>query len=90
MHGFAFNISTDLSYFDLMIPCGISDRGVTSLEKELGAAPDPSEVRGRVADHFALLFEMEIVERLDAGHALPFLHNYAAAETPHEPIRVRG
>lgn len=48
MHGFAFNVATDLSYFDMIIPCGISDKAVTSLEKEIGYAPDLEEVKAKL------------------------------------------
>jgi len=56
-HGFALNVSTDLDYFRLIVPCGISDRGVTSLERELGDAPDLTAVGERVAHHFADVFD---------------------------------
>ncbi len=59
MHGFAFNVNTDLSYFDLMIPCGIRDKGVTSLQAELGRALPTREVKARLLHHFMELFEAE-------------------------------
>ncbi len=55
-HGFALNVSTDLSYFRLITPCGISDRGVTSMEKLLGAAPAMSEVKAGIAAHLGDVF----------------------------------
>ncbi len=55
-HGFAFNISTDLDYFRLIVPCGISDRGVTSLEKLLGRPVAFEEVEDRLARHFCDVF----------------------------------
>jgi len=57
MHGFAFNVNTDLSFFDHIVPCGIRDRGVTSLAAELGAPVDPTRVKARVQHHFATCFE---------------------------------
>lgn len=60
MHGFAFNINTDLSYFDLIIPCGIQGKQVTSLQKELGRTVDMDEVKEKIIRHFAQLFEAEI------------------------------
>ena len=60
-HGFAFNVSTDLDYFRLIVPCGISDRGVTSLEKLLGHAVSFAEVGERVAAHFCEVFDCAIV-----------------------------
>ena len=54
-HGFALNHTTDLSHFGLIVPCGISDRGVTSLVK-LGCTASRDEVEGRIAVHFAEVF----------------------------------
>ncbi|HTZ49738.1 MAG TPA: lipoyl(octanoyl) transferase LipB [Verrucomicrobiae bacterium] len=58
-HGFAYNVSTDLRYFDLIIPCGIADRKATSLEKLLQRAVLLSEVKPRLAHHLAELFSRE-------------------------------
>jgi lipoyl(octanoyl) transferase len=55
-HGFALNVTTDLDYFDLIVPCGIADRGVTSLARLLGHPVAPREVEDRVASHFAAVF----------------------------------
>jgi lipoyl(octanoyl) transferase len=55
-HGFAVNVSTNLDYFKLIVPCGIGDRGVTSLEKLLGHHVDFQEVERRVARHFCGVF----------------------------------
>jgi len=60
MHGFAFNINTELDYFNNIVPCGIEDKAVTSLEKELGAPQPMAEVAKKVADHLVELFEMEL------------------------------
>ena len=61
MHGFAFNVNSDLNYFSNIIPCGISDKTVTSLEKELGRAIDMQEVQEKVKKHLQELFEMRLV-----------------------------
>jgi lipoyl(octanoyl) transferase len=55
-HGFALNVTTDLEYFNLIVPCGIADRGVTSLAALLGRPVDRSEVEDRVIRHFAAVF----------------------------------
>lgn len=60
MHGFAFNISTDLSYFEHIIPCGIQGKSVTSLEKELGGKVEMEEVRNFVLQEFESVFNMKI------------------------------
>ncbi|HVB33007.1 MAG TPA: lipoyl(octanoyl) transferase LipB [Patescibacteria group bacterium] len=59
-HGFAYNLSTDLRYFDLIVPCGIADRGVTSLERILGRPVDPAEFRAGLTRSFAEVFGFEI------------------------------
>mgnify|MGYP002030087892 CR=1 FL=1 len=61
MHGFAFNVNCDLSYFENIIPCGISDKNVTSLEKEKGFKINIAEVKNKLKDHLIDLFEIEII-----------------------------
>ncbi len=61
MHGFAFNISTDLSYFNQINPCGFADKGVTSLEKEIGIKPDMNEVKDLLKRNIADVFSMHLV-----------------------------
>jgi lipoyl(octanoyl) transferase len=56
-HGFAFNVNTNLSDFDLIVPCGIVDGGVTSLQKELGRVVDEAEVERAFVRHFAAVFD---------------------------------
>ncbi|MEJ1224108.1 lipoyl(octanoyl) transferase LipB [Sediminicola sp. 1XM1-17] len=63
MHGFALNVNADLGYFDLMIPCGIKDKAVTSLNVELGQKEvSMEEVRKKLITHFEALFEAECIE----------------------------
>ena len=59
-HGFAFNASTDLGFFDLIVPCGIADRGVTSLQR-LGWQGTMAEVERRLASHFLEVFDRTLV-----------------------------
>ena len=63
-HGFAFNVSTRLEHFQLIVPCGISDRGVTSLEKATGRTIAFEEVEDRVIAHFATVFDREVHQAL--------------------------
>ena len=67
MHGFALNINADLGYFDLMIPCGIKGKAVTSLNVELGKETiDEAEVKEKLLKHFATLFEAELKQKTEA------------------------
>jgi len=61
MHGFAFNVNTDLSHFEFIVPCGIQGKAVTSLQKELGRPIDYEEVKQRVKFHFEKIFDCELV-----------------------------
>jgi lipoyl(octanoyl) transferase len=63
-HGFAFNVSTELEHFALIVPCGIPDRGVTSLEKLLGRPVDPLAVEERIAAEFQRVFARSTVQAL--------------------------
>ena len=60
MHGFAFNVNSNLNYFEYIVPCGISDKAVTSMEKELGISVDFDEVKNIVKVEMVKLFEMEV------------------------------
>jgi lipoyl(octanoyl) transferase len=62
MHGIGFNVNTDLSYFDQIIPCGISDKQVTSMQQELGYSMDMDEVTVQLVEHLRLLFDFELNE----------------------------
>ncbi len=62
MHGFALNVNSDLSYFDNIIPCGIANKGVTSLEKELGKKVNIENVKKKLKTYLAQLFNMEIIQ----------------------------
>jgi lipoyl(octanoyl) transferase len=81
-HGFAYNVSTDLRYFDLIVPCGIADREPTSLEKILGLSIESKEVAPRLVKHFGEVFGLqmkpasreELLEKLECAErpvALP-------------------
>lgn len=61
MHGFALNVNTDLNYFNFIVPCGITDKQVTSLEKELGRTMDFEEVKEKVKNNFSIVFESDLV-----------------------------
>jgi len=60
MHGWGFNVNADLGYFDHIIPCGINDKAVTSVQKELGRTIDLTEIKEKLKNNFAKLFEAEI------------------------------
>lgn len=62
MHGFAFNVNTNLEYFNYIVPCGIQDKSVTSLEKELGHNVDITEVEEKLKKYLSSVFEMVLIE----------------------------
>jgi lipoyl(octanoyl) transferase len=62
MHGLAFNVNTDLSYFKNIVPCGIDDKDVTSMERELGFKSDIEEVKQILKRHIGELFGMKILD----------------------------
>jgi len=62
MHGFAFNVNTDLSYFNFIVPCGIQGKQVTSLERELGRQTDLHEVKVKVKKNFEKVFDVTLID----------------------------
>ncbi len=60
MHGFALNVNTNLSYFNHINPCGFVDKGVTSMEKELGAGLDMAEVKSKLLQNMIKIFSLDI------------------------------
>ena len=77
-HGFAYNVSTDLRNFDLIVPCGIADRKATSLEKLLGRSVQPDEVAPRIAQHLGEVFGLEMKQ----ASRLELLEKLQEAEQP--------
>jgi len=65
MHGFALNVNTDLNYFKHIVPCGIEDKAVTSIEQELGKPQDFQAVSDRMAKHLKDIFEIEALSLSD-------------------------
>lgn len=63
MHGLALNVNTDLRYFDYIVPCGITDKSVTSMQKELGRAIDEQEVKDILRREFGVVFNAAITDK---------------------------
>lgn len=61
MHGFALNVNTNLEYFGNIVPCGIVDKDVTSIQRELGREIDMEDVKSKLQGYFAEIFEMEFI-----------------------------
>jgi lipoyl(octanoyl) transferase len=79
-HGFAYNVSTDLRYFDLIVPCGIADRKATSLEKLLGRSVSLDEAKPRLAQHLSELLGLS---------PRPLLRDQLLAELLHAEAAIR-
>lgn len=62
MHGWGFNVNSDLNYFNNIIPCGINDKAVTSLNKEIGRDVDMAEIKEKLKKNFSELFEAEFIQ----------------------------
>ena len=77
MHGFALNVATEIDHFSMIVPCGIQDRGVTSMEMELLQTIDRSEVESEIAKKFADVFGVS-TQMLDLDDAQSFLASYLA------------
>jgi len=71
MHGFAFNVNTDLNYFNYIIPCGIQGKQVTSLQKELGRETDFEEAKEKVKRNFEKQFQAELIVADHIGIKIP-------------------
>jgi lipoyl(octanoyl) transferase len=86
-HGFALNVTTDLSYFDLIVPCGIDGVVMTSLERELGTAPEMAAVERAVAAAFGEVFRLKPVEASltsQSGAGLAADYRSASQDTGHD------
>ena len=79
MHGLALNVNTDLSFFDHIVPCGIADRGVTSLAQETGRAVDEDAARAHFLDAFSEAFTADLTHKR-GGSARAFLRSFLEAE----------
>jgi lipoyl(octanoyl) transferase len=84
-HGFAYNVSTDLRFFDLIVPCGIGDRKATSLEKLLGRNLDSCEVASRLTRHFGEVFNLNM-QPTTLDHLLDLLRETKASKTVTAPV----
>jgi len=91
-HGFAYNVATDLRYFDLIVPCGIAGKRATSLERVLDRAVRSEEVRPRLAAHFGKLFERDMLQvtRAELEEKLQHHIQHALAPRPGEILELKG
>ncbi|HEX7521261.1 MAG TPA: lipoyl(octanoyl) transferase LipB, partial [Acidimicrobiia bacterium] len=91
-HGFALNVDPDLSMFEHIVPCGIRDRGVTSMARVLGAAPSMQAVVDRVVVRFAEAFTKSDVDRQDVAFRLTSddLAPFTRAASGDVPVRLLG
>ena len=95
-HGFALNVNTDLSYFDLIIPCGITAKPVTSMAKELGKQVSMQDVAHSISRNFGLVFQQSDALAGDSGRASRTIGRRAdkdagrIAETARERRHVLG
>jgi lipoate-protein ligase B len=91
-HGFAYNVATDLRYFDLIVPCGIVGKRATSLERVLDRAVRTDEVRPKLAAHFGALFERKMVNVTRAEFEENLQHHvqHALAPRPSEVLELKG
>jgi lipoyl(octanoyl) transferase len=81
-HGFAYNVSTDLRYFDLIVPCGIPGKRATSLERLLNHAVSLDEVKPKLTTHFGDIFNREIISMSRKQLAALLTEPSAAGTTP--------
>ncbi len=84
-HGFAYNVSTDLRFFDLIVPCGIADRKATSLEKLLGHGVDSREVAARLTQRFGEVFGLD-VQTASPGNLLARLREAEVSQSVAAPV----
>jgi lipoyl(octanoyl) transferase len=91
-HGFAYNVATDLRYFDLIVPCGIAGKRATSVERVLDRAVRTQEVRSKLAAHFGELFERKMVNvtRAELEENLQHHVQHALAPRPGEVLELKG
>ena len=91
-HGFAYNVATDLRYFDLIVPCGIAGKRATSLERVLDRAVRSEEVRPRLAAHFGKLFARDMLQvtRAELEEKLQHHIQHALAPRPGEILELKG
>jgi lipoyl(octanoyl) transferase len=69
-HGFAFNVSTDLDYFNLIVPCGITTGGVTSLSRAAGRRVSVAEAEASIVRHFGDVFDRRVMDGIDLPHSM--------------------
>jgi lipoate-protein ligase B len=95
-HGFAYNVATDLRFFDLIVPCGIANRKATSLEKLLNRAVQPSEVSQHLRKHFGEVFNLQMqttspselldhLQQAELAQNLPVAQPLLAVQEPAQP-----
>ncbi len=91
-HGFAYNVATDLRYFDLIVPCGIAGKRATSLERVLDRAVRADEVQPKLAAHFGELFERNMIPITHAELEEKLQHyvQHALAPRPSEVLELKG